>query len=57
VIAAFLPASTYAVVCAYGGREAIILAQRLQSDLILLDLIELDHVRFIAEARRALLPY
>jgi PAS domain S-box-containing protein len=38
-IAAFLPAPAYAVVRAYGGREAITLALRLRPDLILLDLI------------------
>lgn len=39
VIAAFLPAPAYAVVRAYGGQEAIALAQRLRPDLILLDLM------------------
>jgi len=39
VIAAFLPAPVYAIVRAYGGREAINLAQRLRPDLILLDLM------------------
>jgi len=39
VIAAFLPAPAYAVVRAYGGSEAIALAQRLRPDLILLDLL------------------
>ena len=39
VIAAFLPAPGYAVVRAYGGVEAIALAQRLHPDLILLDLM------------------
>ncbi|MDL2353653.1 MAG: response regulator [Pseudomonadota bacterium] len=39
VIATFLPSPTYAVVRAYGGREAIALAQRLRPDLILLDLM------------------
>jgi PAS domain S-box-containing protein len=39
VIAAFLPAPAYSVVRAYGGNEAIALAQQLQPDLILLDLI------------------
>ena len=39
VIAAYLPAPAYAVVRAYGGREAIALATRLQPDLILLDLM------------------
>ncbi|MBT9475897.1 PAS domain S-box protein, partial [Polaromonas sp.] len=39
VIAAFLPSPSYAVVRAYGGAEAISLAQRLRPDLILLDLM------------------
>ena len=39
VIAAFLSAPAYAVVRAFGGREAIALARRLKPDLILLDLI------------------
>jgi CheY-like chemotaxis protein/nitrogen-specific signal transduction histidine kinase len=39
VIAAFLPAPAYAVVRAYGGAEAITLAQQLRPDLILLDLM------------------
>jgi CheY-like chemotaxis protein len=39
VIAAFLPSPAYAVVRAYGGAEAISLAQRLRPDLILLDLM------------------
>ena len=39
VIAAFLPAPAYAVVRAYGGKEAITLAQRVRPDLILLDLM------------------
>ncbi len=39
VIATFLPAPTYAVVRAYGGSEAIALAERLRPDLILLDLM------------------
>jgi PAS domain S-box-containing protein len=39
VIATFLPSPTYAVVRAYGGSEAIALAQRLRPDLILLDLM------------------
>jgi CheY-like chemotaxis protein/nitrogen-specific signal transduction histidine kinase len=42
VIAGFLPAPAYAVVRAYGGGEAIILAQRLHPDLILLDLMMPD---------------
>jgi PAS domain S-box-containing protein len=39
VIAAFLPHPDYAVVRAYGGAEAIVLAQSLRPDLILLDLM------------------
>jgi PAS domain S-box-containing protein len=39
VIAAFLPTPAYAVVRAYGGSEAIVLAQRLHPDLVLLDLM------------------
>jgi signal transduction histidine kinase/CheY-like chemotaxis protein len=39
VIAAFLPAPAYAVVRAYGGTEALTLAQRLKPNLILLDLM------------------
>jgi len=39
MIAAFLPPPAYAVVRAYGGAEAITLAQRVRPDLILLDLI------------------
>ncbi|MGZ5818835.1 MAG: ATP-binding protein, partial [Burkholderiaceae bacterium] len=39
VIAAFLPTPAFAVVRAYGGSEAITLAQRLRPDLILLDLM------------------
>jgi signal transduction histidine kinase/CheY-like chemotaxis protein len=42
VIAAFLPAPAYAVVRAYGGSEAINLAQRVRPDLILLDLMMPD---------------
>ncbi len=42
MIAAFLPPPAYAVVRAYGGSEAIILAQRLRPDLILLDLMMPD---------------
>jgi CheY-like chemotaxis protein len=38
-MAAFLPAPAYAVVRAYGGGEAITLAQRLRPDLIVLDLM------------------
>jgi PAS domain S-box-containing protein len=39
VIAGFLPPPAYAVVRAYHGSEAITLAQRLQPDLIVLDLM------------------
>ena len=39
VIARFLPAPAYDVVRAYGGGQAIKLAQQLQPDLILLDLM------------------
>ncbi|MBA4328795.1 MAG: hybrid sensor histidine kinase/response regulator [Polaromonas sp.] len=39
VIASFLPGPSYAVVRAYGGAEAITLAQRLRPDLIFLDLM------------------
>jgi CheY-like chemotaxis protein len=39
VIAGFLPAPAYVVVRAYGGTEAITLAQRFRPDLILLDLM------------------
>lgn len=39
VIAAFLPASAYSVVRAYGGAEAIAMAQHLQPDLLVLDLM------------------
>jgi CheY-like chemotaxis protein len=39
VIAAFLPAPAYAVVRAFGGKEALALARRLRPDLILLDLM------------------
>jgi signal transduction histidine kinase/CheY-like chemotaxis protein len=42
VIAAFLPISEYTVVRAFGGAEAITLAQRLRPDLILLDLMMPD---------------
>jgi CheY-like chemotaxis protein len=42
LIAAFLPPPAYAVVRAYGGAEAITLAQRLRPDLILLDLMMPD---------------
>jgi PAS domain S-box-containing protein len=39
VIATFLPAPAYSVIRAYGGSEAIAMAQRLRPDLILLDLM------------------
>jgi PAS domain S-box-containing protein len=39
VIATFLPAPDYAVARAYGGNEAITLAQQLQPDVIFLDLM------------------
>jgi PAS domain S-box-containing protein len=39
MIAKFLPTPEYAVVRAYSGSEAIILAQRLRPDLIILDLM------------------
>jgi CheY-like chemotaxis protein len=39
VIATFLPPPTYAVVRAFGGSQAILLAQQLRPDLILLDLM------------------
>ncbi|HSI52783.1 MAG TPA: response regulator, partial [Ramlibacter sp.] len=42
VVAAFLPAPAYAVVRAYGGREAVGLARRLRPDLIMLDLMMPD---------------
>jgi PAS domain S-box-containing protein len=42
VIAAFLPISEYTVVRAYGGAEAIAMAERLRPDLILLDLMMPD---------------
>ncbi|MBX9756786.1 MAG: response regulator [Pseudomonadaceae bacterium] len=42
VIAALLPAANYSLLRAYGGREAISLAQQLQPDLILLDLLMPD---------------
>jgi CheY-like chemotaxis protein len=42
VIAALLPTPAYAVVRAYGGSEAITLAQRVGPDLILLDLMMPD---------------
>jgi len=42
VIAALLPTPVYGVIRAYGGAEAITLAQRLRPDLILLDLMMPD---------------
>jgi PAS domain S-box-containing protein len=39
VIATFLTAPAYAVVRAFGGQEAIVLAEKVQPDLILLDLM------------------
>jgi DNA-binding response OmpR family regulator len=39
VIAAFLPSPAYTILRAYGGAEAVSLAQRLRPDLILLDLM------------------
>ena len=42
VIAALLPSPAYAVVRAYGGQEAIMLAKQLRPDLILLDLMMPD---------------
>jgi CheY-like chemotaxis protein len=54
VIAAFLPAPAYTVVRAYGGSEAIALAQRLRPDLILLDLMMPDVSGFeVVEALRS----
>jgi PAS domain S-box-containing protein len=47
VIAAFLPISEYTVVRAYGGAEAIALAERLRPDLILLDLMMPDVSGFV----------
>jgi PAS domain S-box-containing protein len=42
VIAAFMPTPDYAVVRAYGGSDAIVLAQRVLPDLIILDLMMPD---------------
>ena len=54
VIAAFLPSPDYAVVRAYGGSEAIALAQRVRPDLILLDLMMPDVSGFdVVEALQA----
>jgi PAS domain S-box-containing protein len=51
LLAAFLAPPAYAVVRAYGGREAISLAQRLRPDLIVLDLMMPDTNGFdVAEA-------
>ena len=53
VIAALLPVSSYAVVRAYGGAEAITLAQQLRPDLILLDLMMPEVTGFdVVEALR-----
>ncbi|MET3134514.1 PAS domain S-box-containing protein [Oxalobacteraceae bacterium GrIS 1.11] len=53
VIAAFLQPPAYAVVRAYGGAEAIVLAQRLRPDLLLLDLMMPDVSGFdVVEALR-----
>ncbi|WP_371133328.1 response regulator [Pseudomonas sp.] len=62
MIAALLPAANYSLVRAYGGREAISLAQQLQPDLILLDLLMPDVSGFDvvqelhADARTAKIP-
>ncbi len=42
VLATFLPVSEYTVVRAYGGAEAITLAERLRPDVVLLDLMMPD---------------
>jgi CheY-like chemotaxis protein len=42
IIATFLPVSEYTVVRAYGGAEAITLAERLRPDVVLLDLMMPD---------------
>jgi CheY-like chemotaxis protein len=42
VIANFLPAPDYAVLRAYGGRDAVKMARQLKPDLILLDLMMPD---------------
>jgi CheY-like chemotaxis protein len=53
VIAAFLPAPAYAVLRAYGGAEAISLAQRVRPHLILLDLMMPEVTGFdVVEALR-----
>jgi PAS domain S-box-containing protein len=46
VIAALLPIPAYTTVRAYGGQEAIVLAHRMQPDLILLDLMMPDVTGF-----------
>ena len=57
VIAAFLSTPDYAVVRAYGGSEAIILAQRLRPDLILLDLMMPEVSGFdVVEALTSAIP-
>jgi CheY-like chemotaxis protein len=46
IVATFLPVSEYTVVRAYGGAEAITLAERLRPDVILLDLMMPDVTGF-----------
>jgi len=53
VVAAFLPCPAYVLLRAYGGGEAIALAQRLRPDLVLLDLMMPDITGFdVVEALR-----
>ncbi|HSH58363.1 MAG TPA: response regulator [Acidimicrobiales bacterium] len=54
VIAAFLPASAYNIIRAYGGQEAIDLARRQRPDLVLLDLMmpEVDGFQVVESFRR-----
>ena len=54
VIAAFLPAPAYAVLRAYNGKEAVVLAQRERPDLILLDLMmpEMSGVEVVEALKR-----